>query len=201
MDQKIAWNNLHKKQTWSPAPCLEFLAFMAEYYWDKKDLHFLDLGAGTGSSTIWLANKGFKVTAVELSKIACNKLLENLSTREKEFVNIINSDVMDVTFPSNSFDCVISISLLECLGLEDSVSLIKNVNTWLKPKGQIFAKIIAEELPEEIAHKEENIRIDIFIPADIEKIFSDFTGPLTITTRYLPNWKPVHNYLKYATKI
>jgi len=71
MDQRVAWEETHKGIIWGPNPSNDFLAFMAGSYWGQTGLNFVDLGAGTGASTSFLATKGFKVTAVEFSKSAC----------------------------------------------------------------------------------------------------------------------------------
>lgn len=199
MDQKSAWEALHKKQDGYPNPGIEFLAFMSEYFWEKKDLKFLDLGAGTGASTLWLSERNISVVAVEMAETACGLIKRRLS--KNSCAEIVNSNILDINFEKNSFDAILALGVLECVGLDNSIELIQRAKDWLKPNGHILAKIIAQELPEEINHKDDKIEINIYTPYEIGKIFDGYDGAMTLTTKYLSNWKPVHNYIRYATLI
>ena len=98
MNNREIWNEAHTILSWSTTPGTEFLAFMAEHYWGINGIEFLDLGSGTGASALFIANKGLKVTAVDVSDIACNKLLNNIEKDNKALIKVLNADVCDIIF-------------------------------------------------------------------------------------------------------
>lgn len=77
----------------------------------------LDLGAGEGKNSIYLAEHGFNVIAVECSGYAIEnfkKRLERLDSSIRERIEIIQADVQNY-LPSGKFEAVIAYGLLHCL--------------------------------------------------------------------------------------
>ncbi len=188
MNQALAWEHTYNSKLAfngvPPTPSMEFLAFMAEGYWDKKGLQFLDLGSGPGGSTLFLAERGFRITAVEFSKSACDRLRYFLGEKNQLLVDIINSDAMEVDFPEAKFDCILTIGFFEHLSLEQSCIIGKRLKKWLKPGGNILAKVLAQPLQEEVKHP--GVDINIYSGTEVvDMIFSEFDGQLRIDTRYV----------------
>ncbi len=79
--------------------------------------HALDLGAGEGKNSIYLAERGLMVEAVECSGPAIDNFKRvlarnNQATRDR--ISIIQADVRSY-FPRESFNAVIAYGLLHCL--------------------------------------------------------------------------------------
>ncbi len=197
MNQQVVWEDIHSKFAWSSVTTLEFLAFMAEYYWGKSGLKFLDLGAGGGSNTLWLANRGFKVTAVEFSKSACDRIWKALPENDKPLVTIINSDVMEVDFKTK-FDCILMVGFFEHLSLQQSCILGQKLKDWLKSDGRMLAKILAQPVPKELDHW--GMNIGHYSYAEVVKIFKYFNGLLSLNTQYgKSELLPVTNWVYCAS--
>jgi 2-polyprenyl-3-methyl-5-hydroxy-6-metoxy-1,4-benzoquinol methylase len=136
-----AWENTHKKEVWAPVPQINFLAFMARYYWGRTELEFLDLGCGTGANSGFLIKNGFKVTAVDFSESACTALSNQFSS---DRLKVINADITILELDVESFDCVIAAGVLECLELDEARCLFRKVEKWLKPGGRLYALVLSE---------------------------------------------------------
>ena len=70
----------------------------------------LDLAAGEGRNAIWLAEHGWKVTAVDFSDVALRKAEQRAEHAGVEITTVV-SDVTEHTFPAEAFDLVAVIFL------------------------------------------------------------------------------------------
>jgi SAM-dependent methyltransferase len=66
----------------------------------------LDLGAGEGSDSIRLAKLGYRVDAVELSSVACQKI-EDFARAENVEVVVRNESILDVALEESVYDLVL----------------------------------------------------------------------------------------------
>ncbi len=87
----------------------------------------LDVGCGTGSNAIWLADQGFEVTATDLSESAL-KLARAKSGAEK--CTFIHADFFEAPLPGNDFEFVFD---LGCFHLFDEAA-----------QRERFARLVAE---------------------------------------------------------
>jgi len=69
--------------------------------WPLPPCRTLEVGCGTGTDAIWLAEKGFEVTAVDVSDIAIE-----VAKKTKSNVNFLIADVLKDNMPGNPFDFV-----------------------------------------------------------------------------------------------
>ena len=80
----------------------------------------LDIGCGSGASTLELARlSGGDIVAVDIDKEALDKLvkkaeIEGLSSR----VTVVHSSMLEMDFPSNSFDIIWSEGAISYIGFE-----------------------------------------------------------------------------------
>ena len=65
----------------------------------------LDVGCGEGADAIWLAQRGWTVTAIDVSEVAICRARE-ASYRECASVEWICGDVLQTPFPASSFELV-----------------------------------------------------------------------------------------------
>jgi SAM-dependent methyltransferase len=66
----------------------------------------LDLAAGEGRNAIWLAERGWRVTAVDFSKVACEKATA-LATARGVQVEVVEADVTTYEPDDAAFDLVV----------------------------------------------------------------------------------------------
>jgi SAM-dependent methyltransferase len=65
----------------------------------------LDVGCGEGADAIWLAQRGWTVTAIDVSEVAISRARE-ASTAAAASVEWVCGDVLRTTLPAGSFDLV-----------------------------------------------------------------------------------------------
>lgn len=102
--------------------------FLAEnYQYIPFEGTVLDMGMGEGRNAVFLAQKGYRVTGVDISSVAVKKaymLAEEFGVKFKGVVASLN----EYKIPPASFDAII------CFYYVDR-SLIEKMKTWLKPGG------------------------------------------------------------------
>ena len=106
-----------------------------------KGISILDCPCGYGRHSIELADKGFKVTGVDLSPLYIK--LCNAATKGKHLndnANFILKDMRELDFVDESFDHVLN--MFTSFGFfdkeEDNITVIKNFGRVLRPSGKLL---------------------------------------------------------------
>lgn len=85
-------------------------------------LSILDLGCGEGKNAAYLARRGAKVTAVDISFAALGNARDAWCPEEYEAVAWHCSDVRQFDFHQSSYDVVIMYGLLHCLATQEEIA-------------------------------------------------------------------------------
>jgi len=104
--------------------------------------NFLDLGTGPGTQAIQLDEKGFEVTATDISKHAVAKA-KSLSGK----VNFLVDNILHSKLPKNNFDYIFDRGCFHTLSGKDRQAYIKTVKDILADKGVLFLKCFSEKEP------------------------------------------------------
>lgn len=125
-DSKTQWDEKYSRPTFiygkSPA---EFLA--ENYQYIPYEGTVLDMGMGEGRNAVFLAQKGYKVTGVDISSVAVKKsylLAQEFGVKIKGVV----ASLSDYKIAPGSFDAIV------CFYYVDR-SLVEKIKSWLKPGG------------------------------------------------------------------
>lgn len=128
-DSKNQWDARYAKATFvfgkSPA---QFLA--ENYHYIPFESSVLDMGMGEGRNAVFLAQKGYKVTGIDISSVAVKKsylLAQEFGVKIKGVV----ASLKEYKIPPASFDAII------CFYYVDR-SIIEKMKSWLKPGGIII---------------------------------------------------------------
>lgn len=99
----------------------------------------LDVASGEGRNAVWLAERGWEMTAVDFSEVAIER-----GRAASDDVDFVVADVLEWE-PGKRYD----LALIAYLHLheEDMRQVIERVASWLKPGGELFL----------IGHDESNI--------------------------------------------
>lgn len=126
---------------------VEALVRNVSYYLRKRytrdeygELHFLEMGCGAGSNLLWLAEKGIRVSGIDISPTAIDlarRRLEQAGLADR-IGQLMLSSVSQVPFAAGSFSGIIEACVFQHLGREDRLRAFGNVNDLLKPGG-LFA--------------------------------------------------------------
>ncbi len=117
--------------------------FVEEHLADLEPGSAIDLGAGEGRNSVWLAKRGWDVTAVDFSQVGLDKAATLATDNDVE----IKTECADATIydPSGQVDLVI-LSYLQ-VGQEAQRTILEHATTWLRPGGTLFV----------IAHDRSNV--------------------------------------------
>ena len=128
-DSKSAWDAKYNRPTFifgkRPA---DFLA--ENYHYLPFEGSVLDMGMGEGRNAVFLAQKGFKVTGVDISSVAVKKA--NLLAKEYGVkIKGVVASLKDYKIAPGSFDAII------CFYYVDH-SLLEKIKSWLRPGGVLI---------------------------------------------------------------
>jgi 2-polyprenyl-3-methyl-5-hydroxy-6-metoxy-1,4-benzoquinol methylase len=101
----------------------------------------LDAGCGSGSLTMALSNRGYAVTAVDVSSPGLDRLKQKLGAAGKTGVLLFQASLTALPFPDRSFDAVVSGEVLE--HLEDDAAGAAELFRVLRPGGLCFVTVPA----------------------------------------------------------
>lgn len=117
--------------------------FVAQYLADRTTGSAIDLGAGEGRNAVWLASRGWDVTAVDFSAVGLAKARTMAMEAEVELATV--AEHVDRFNPTMRVDLV----LLSYLQIPDDhqTSVLRRAAGWLQPGGIVFV----------VAHDKSNV--------------------------------------------
>ena len=130
------------------------------------DLHsgsVLDLGTGPGTQAIVLAERGFQVTATDLSATAIHQAAAK-ATQQGLTIAFQQDDILN-SHLDRSFDLILDRGCFHVLPPDRRAEYVQTVANLLKPKGYLFLKCFStQETREQGPYR--------FTPEEIQQIFA-----------------------------
>lgn len=118
-------------------------AYLAESWESKGFKNFLDLGCGLGRHSIYLAQKGFEVNAIDLSEYGVNHLKE-WAKREQLDITAGVGDMLNLPFDDDFFDCIIAFNVIYHTDTEGFLKSLNEIKRVLKKDGELFLTLISK---------------------------------------------------------
>lgn len=110
---------------------------LTQFFDDFENNTALDVGTGTGTGALYLARRGFKVTAVDYSKTAIEMARKNAEALNLS-VKFFQDDFLDSKV-IEQFDLIIDSSFLHCIvKKEDRANCFQKIKNCLNSNGKIF---------------------------------------------------------------
>jgi SAM-dependent methyltransferase len=134
-DRRYAGGEHHPRTT--PAPIL------VRWLPRLKAGRALDIACGTGGNAVWLAEQGFRVDAIDISRVAIEEARESAESRGLA-VGWQVADVDDVAFETDSYDVITVVRyvnrglwprLVEALAPDGCILMENHLNTRLDVAG------------------------------------------------------------------
>ena len=117
------WNEMYKKPLeeipWEiPEPPKDLVSFLEDYEINSKTA--LDVGCGSGNYSLYLAQRGFKVTGVDFAQSAL-KIAEERADEMNLDVKFVHTDVLELlsSLDGKKYDFIFDYSLLHHIAPED----------------------------------------------------------------------------------
>lgn len=137
-----------------PSPIVE------RFYTEVSGRQALDLACGAGRNTLFLAEKGFRVDAVDISEVALDALRERVSGLD---VRIIEADLESFVPEKDRYDLIVKTNYLDR-------ALIERAKTGLVPGG-IF---VVETYMEDSANEKQDSNPDFLLrKGELQEIFAE----------------------------
>jgi SAM-dependent methyltransferase len=128
--QAADWDQRYaESRQWSAEPN----ALVADLLADLPAGDAVDLAAGEGRHALWLATRGWRVTAVDFSSVGLDR---GRSQPGADRVTWVSADVTTWTAPPASLDLVL-VAYLH-LPEPDTVDLLTRAVGWLRPGGRLL---------------------------------------------------------------
>jgi len=105
----------------------------------KPGASVLEIGCATGELSERLAASGLRVTAIDSSE----RMLASASANSAGKVRYLSGSITDLPFPDNSFDAVISASVINVI--DDKYQALAEMFRVCKPGGQVSFLVPSEE--------------------------------------------------------
>ena len=114
----------------------EALSKITEHFGRTKNIHLLDLGAGSGKDSRFFAQHPISVSAIDVSKHALSIIAANnpdITTEQQDF--------LDLRLPSQKYDVVYAHLSLHYFDDDTTREILKTIRSTLKPDGLFFVKV------------------------------------------------------------
>ncbi|MDY6824199.1 MAG: class I SAM-dependent methyltransferase [Thermodesulfobacteriota bacterium] len=113
---------------------------------DLKDVATLDLGAGEGRYSLYVAKKGARVKAVDFSAAGLAKL-QDLARSKGLTINTAVCDLKDYAFTPDAYHLVIAATILDHLDPAARKNVTAGIVRSLKPGGFLYANVFTTADP------------------------------------------------------
>lgn len=87
----------------------------------------VDLGAGEGRNSLYLAEQGFDVISIEPSQKGTNKIIQEARRRGLENIHIINHDFLNAINELSDIDFLVSLTCLEHMNYSELMQSIQEI--------------------------------------------------------------------------
>ena len=147
-----------------------------------KNLEILEIGCGTGSSTITLAEQGAKVLGIDIHK----QSLEIAVIRSKLYdlnIEFMECSSVNITNLNRKFDAIMLYATLEHLTLEERLLTLKNCSKVLNSGGYLVVIEAPNRLWSFDSHTSE-LPFFQWLPDDLAYRYSKFSPKKSFSTNY-----------------
>lgn len=135
------WEKANQSPWLKPTDDVYYLASKWSELGFKK---VLDLGSGLGRHSIFFAQQGFNVSAIDISDYGVNYLKE-WARKENIDIDIKLGDMISLPYADNSFDCVFAYHSISHTDTEGTKKIISEIERVLKQSGEVYASVCSKE--------------------------------------------------------
>ncbi len=160
---------------WGTKPAKFVQLFVDKYAGDLTGKKILDIGAGEGKNSVFLATHGAQIIAVDISEIALQRFNQQPGYDEcKDKFLCITADLKNINFLSNSFDAVVAYGVLHCLENNEEIKeVVTRIKNWVKKDGYSIISTFTNNVP--IPAIQEYLKSESLLEEnEIEKMFSNW---------------------------
>src|SRR5512139_2455073 len=112
----------------------------------ESPFQFLEMGCGAGPTLVWLAQKGIRVSGVDIATNALELARQNLARNGygDRIGTIVEASVTATPFENGSFDGIIESCVFQHLPRPDRIAAFREVARLLRPGGLFVGHVLAD---------------------------------------------------------
>ena len=137
------WNDIYSEGCIHTKPSKEIIELVPRLK-NEKVRTILDAGCGTGRHTIYLAQQGFYVHGIDISKEAIRIARSN---KNGHIISYTVGTLTDLPYPRESIDFILANHSLQYASLEDIRKSITKLNGVLRSGRPFFARVASTKHP------------------------------------------------------
>ena len=107
----------------------------------KDHKRVLDVGCGEGADSVFFAEQGFQVDAIDVDLSALNKLKAYLKDHPISTISIHHSDVIDYAYPKKYYDVINCLLVGCCMRRSEFEQMLIAIKQAIKPGGLIIMSL------------------------------------------------------------
>ena len=131
-DDQVRWDRQHAQSDGMEVPSSFLWRILESDRWEMARGRALDVACGKGRNAIYLAGRGFVVTAIDISAVALEKGRKQAEERSLS-IDWQQADLEQLQFPAADYDLIVNINYLQR-------SLIPQIKTALKTGGHVIVE-------------------------------------------------------------
>jgi len=130
LDDQVRWDRQHAETHGAEPPSTLLRQILESHGWQCPPGRALDIAAGKGRNALYLAERGFEVVAVDISRVALDAA--RLHAEQKHLqVDFQQLDLEEGGFPEGEYDLILNINYLQR-------SLIRRIKAVLRVGGHVI---------------------------------------------------------------
>ena len=138
------------RQAYNTAPVEALVRSVSYYLRDRgneglESLHFAEMGCGAGPNLVWLAEKGIRVSGVDIAPTALGLARANLERRGlgERVEQLVEGSVSDVPqLPDGSLDGIVESCVYQHLPRQPRLAAFREVDRLVKPGGLFVGHVL-----------------------------------------------------------
>ncbi len=101
----------------------------------------LDIGCGEGADSVFFANQGFQVVAIDNNNSYLNRLHAFKRDNHISNISIENSNVINYPYPQNYYDVINCLLVGCCMKRSEFEKMLASIKQSVKPKGVVIMSL------------------------------------------------------------
>jgi len=195
--ETAGWEKIYAKEGEVFSEPLPKIIEASKLFKKREYNKILDLGCGTGRHSIYLAQQGFFVYAIDISRTGIEILKKNAKAKNLKNIQYKIYDMTKIPYEDNFFDAIICVFTMGHGLLNDAKKTIDEIFRVSKPKGIVITEFMSVKDKTYGKGKkiekntfigsmvgEEDIPHHYFTKEEIKRLFSKFSKTKISTTTY-----------------
>lgn len=188
----------------TPAKYVKLLSSLHNNNFIGKSI--LDLGAGEGKNSVFLANLGANIISVDVSEIAISRFnLQPNYYKSHNRIKTLTEDIQNLSFKNECFDIIIAYGILHCLEDRNAIyDMVEKIKSWLKLDGYFVCVTFTNQIAPPT--NQEYLNINAFLnDGELQQLFKNWKlinseDEIITETHPTSNIKHQHSLVRLITQ-